>query len=81
MHNKKSRPVLAHHGGKGKAFIIILPLLRGAVKLAATAAGVYMAAAIAALNWAALLAGTLALNAALGMYFRLEGIHHESAVR
>lgn len=72
MHNKKSRPVLQHQGGKGKTFIIILPLLRGAVKLAATAAVVYIAAAIAALNWPALLAGTLALNAALGTYFRLE---------
>lgn len=73
MSNKKSRPVLAHQGGKGKTFIIILPLLRWAVKMASTAAGVYMVAALAALNWAALLAGTLALNAALGMYFRLEG--------
>ena len=24
MHNKKSRPVLAHHGGKGKTFTKIL---------------------------------------------------------
>lgn len=72
MHNKKSRPVLAHQGGKGKTFIIILPLLREAVKLAATAAGIYMAVALAALNWGALLAGVLALNAALGMHFRLE---------
>lgn len=79
MHNKKSRPVLQHHGGKGKTFTIILPLLRGAVKLAATAAGVYMAAAIAALNWSALLAGALALNAALGMYFRLEGMQLDTA--
>ena len=73
--------MLEHHGGKGKTFTVILPLFRGAVKLAATAAGVYMAAALAALNWPALLAGALALNAALGMYFRLEGIHHESALR
>ena len=79
MHNKKSRPVLAHHGGKGKTFTIILPLLRGAVKLAATAAGIYMAAALAALNWAALLAGMLALNAALGLYFRLEGWSFDAA--
>lgn len=77
MHNKKSRPVLVHHGGKGKTFTIILPLLRQAVKLAATAAGVYMAAALAALNWPALLAGTLALNAALGMYFSIGGIENE----
>lgn len=79
MHNKKSRPVLAHHGGKGKTFTIILPLLRGAVKLAATAVGIYMAAALAALNLPALLAGALALNAALGMYFRLEGMQLDAA--
>lgn len=34
MQTKKSRPVLQHHGGKGKTFAIILPLLREAVKLA-----------------------------------------------
>lgn len=78
MHSKKSRPVLAHHDGKGKTFTVILPLLRGAVKLAATAAGVYMAAALAALNWAALLAGTLALNAALGAYFNLGETTYEN---
>lgn len=78
MENKKSRPVLAHHGGKGKTSIIILPLLREAVKLAATAAGIYMAAAIAALNWPALLTGTLALNAALGIYFNLGGTTYEN---
>lgn len=77
MHNKKSRPVLAHHGGKGKTFTIILPLLRGAVKLAATAAGIYMAAAIAALNWPALVAAILIENALLGIYFNLGGIKHE----
>lgn len=81
MHNKKSRPVLQHQGGKGKTFTIILPLLRGAVKLAATAAGVYMAAAIAALNWAALLAGALALNAALGIYFNFGGTTYEDVQR
>ena len=77
MENKKSRPVLAHRGGKGKTFTIILPLFRGAVKLAATAAGIYMAAAIAALNWVALLVGTLVLNALLGIYFKIGGIGHE----
>lgn len=79
MQTKKSRPVLAHQGGRKKNTIIILPLLRGAVKLAATAAGVYMAVALAALNWATLLAGTLVLNAALGMYFRLEGMQLDAA--
>lgn len=78
METKKSRPVLQHQGGKGKTFTIILPLLCGAVKLAATAAGVYMAAAIAALNWAALLAGILALNATLGIYFNFGGMAYEN---
>lgn len=77
MHNKKSRQVLEHHGGKGKTFTIILPLLRWAVKLAATAAGVYMAAALAALNWAALVAAILIENALLGIYFKIGGIEHE----
>ena len=81
MHNKKSRPVLAHHGGKGKTFTVILPLLRGAVKLAATTAGIYMVAALAALNWPALLAGTLALNAALGIYFNFGGMAYEDVQR
>ena len=77
MENKKSRPVLAHQDGKGKILIIILPLLRGAVKLAATAAGIYMAAAIAALNWVALVAAILAENALLGIYFKIGGIEYE----
>ena len=77
MQTKKSRPVLAHHGGKGKTFTIILPLLRWAVKLAATAVGVYMAAAIAALNIPAFLVGMLLLNALLGIYFKIVGIEHE----
>lgn len=81
MHNKKSRPVLAHHGGKGKTFTIILPLLREVVKLAATAAGVYMVVATAALNWSALLVGTLALNAALGIYFNFGGTTYEDVQR
>lgn len=77
MNNKKSRPVLAHHGGKGKTINIILPLLRGAVKLSATAAGVYMAAALAALNWPALVAAILTENALLEIYFKIGGIEHE----
>lgn len=77
MHNKKSRPVLEHQGGKGKTFTVILPLLRKAVKLAATAAGVYMAAALAALNWPALVAAILIENALLGIYFKIGGIEHE----
>lgn len=72
MHNKKSRPVLQHQGGKGKTFTVILPLLRGAVKLVATAAGVYMAAALAVLNVPALVAAILIENALIGAYFKLE---------
>lgn len=77
MHNKKSRPVLEHQGGKGKTFIIILPLLRGPVKLAATAAGVYILAALAVLNVPALVAAILIENALLGIYFKIGGIEHE----
>ena len=72
MHNKKSRPVLAHHGGKGKTFTVILPLLRGAVKLAATTAGIYILAALAVLNVPALVAAILIENALIGAYFKLE---------
>lgn len=72
MHNKKSRPVLAHHGGKGKTFIIILPLLRGAVKTAAVTLGIYILAAVAALNVPALVGGVLVLNALLGVWFALD---------
>lgn len=79
MENKKSRPVLAHHGGKGKTFAIILTLLRGAVKLAAVTLLVYMTAAAAALNITAFLVGMLLLNALLGLYFRLEGCSFDAA--
>ena len=72
MHNKKSRPVLAHHGGKGKTFTIILPLLRWAVKLVAVTLLVYMTAAAAALNIPALVAAILVENALIGAYFQLE---------
>lgn len=77
MENKKSRPVLTHQGGKGKTFAIILPLLRGAVKLAAVTLLVYMTAAAAAMNIPAFLAGMLLLNALLGIYFKIGGIGHE----
>lgn len=77
METKKSRPVLAHHDGKGKPFTIILPLFRGAVKLAAVTLLVYMTAAAAALNIPALLVGMLLLNALLGIYFKIGGIEHE----
>lgn len=77
MHNKKSRPVLAQHGGKGKTFTIILPLLRGAVKAACVALGVYILAALAVLNVPSLVAAILIENALLGIYFKIGGIEHE----
>lgn len=77
MHNKKSRPVLAHHGGKGKTIIIILPLLRQAVKTAGVTLGVYILAALAVLNVPALVAAILIENALLGIYFKIGGIEHE----
>ena len=81
MHNKKSRPVLTHQGGKGKTFTIILPLFRGAVKLAAVTLLVYMTAAAAALNIPAFLVGMLLLNALLGIYFKIGGMTHEDVQR
>ena len=55
--------------GKGSA---LAWLLRKAVELACTALGVYLLAALAALNIPAVLAGMLALNALLGLWFALE---------
>ena len=81
MENKKSRPVLAHQDGKGKILIIILPILRGAVKLAAVTLLVYMTAAAAALNVPAFLVGVLVLNALLGIYFKIGGMTHEDVQR
>ena len=77
MRTKKSRPVLAHQGGKGKTFAIILPLLSWVVKMVATAAGVYILAALAVLNVPALVAAILIENALLGIYFKIGGIEHE----
>ena len=47
-------------------------LLRKAVELACTALGVYLLAALAALNVPALICAVLALNALLGLWFALE---------
>lgn len=77
MHNKKSRPVMQHQGGKGKTFTIILPLLRQAVKTAGVTLGVYILAALAVLNVPALVAAILIENALLGIYFKIGGIEHE----
>lgn len=72
MHNKKSRPVLQHHGGKEKTFAIILPLLFGAVKAAAVLSGVVAFTAAGCLNVPALFGSILVLNALIGVYYKLE---------
>ena len=75
--NKKSRPVLAHRDGQKtehwKLLAYIVPLLRAAVKTAAVTLGLYILAAVAALNVPALVGGVLALNALLGLWFVLDG--------
>ena len=81
MTNKKSRPVQAHHGGNGKTINIILPLLRGAVKAACVALGVYILAALAVLNGPSLVAAILIENALLGIYFKIGGMTHEDVQR
>lgn len=74
---KTAAPVLAHRDGQKteltQKLISILPLLRAAVKTAAVTLGIYIAAAVAALNLPALLIGVLALNALLGLWFALDG--------
>lgn len=74
--NKMTAPVLAHRDGQRneptQKLTIILPLLRAAVKMAATALAVYLLAAAAALNILAVLAAILAENWLLGLYFRLQ---------
>ena len=70
--------VLAHRNGQNKELTkkltFILPLLRAAVKCACVTLGIYIAAAVAALNLPALLIGVLALNALLGVWFALEEV-------
>ena len=69
--------VLAHRDGQEKELTkkltIIVPLLRAAVKMAAVTLGLYILAAVAALNVPALVGGVLALNALLGAWFALDG--------
>ena len=69
--------VLAHRDGRNKEhwklLAYIVPLLRAAVKMAAVTLGLYILAAVAALNLPALLIGVLALNALLGAWFVLDG--------
>lgn len=75
--NKMTAPVLAHRNGQKRAIAkkhnLIVSLLRGAVKMAATALAVYLLAAIAALNLLATMAAILLENWLLELYFRLEG--------
>lgn len=74
--NKMTAPVLAHRDGQKtehwKLLTPILPLLRAAVKTAAVTLGIYILAAVAALNVPALVGGVLALNALLGAWFALD---------
>ena len=74
---KMTAPVLAHRNGQKRAIAkkhnLIVSLLRSAVKMAATALGIYILAAIAALNLLATLTAILLENWMLGLYFRLEG--------
>ncbi|HIZ47604.1 MAG TPA: hypothetical protein H9810_02645 [Candidatus Gemmiger excrementavium] len=74
--NKTAAPVLAHRNGQKRAIVKkhnpIVPYLRAAVKTACVALGIYIAAAVAALNLPALLVGVLVLNALLGVWFALD---------
>ena len=74
--NKMTAPVLAHRNGQKtehwKLLTSIVPLLRAAVNTAAVTLGIYLLAAVAALNLPALLIGVLALNALLGAWFALD---------
>lgn len=73
---KMTAPVLAHRDGQKtehwKLLTSIVPLLRAAVKFAATMLAVYLIAAVAALNLLACLAAVLAENALLGLYCRMD---------
>lgn len=70
--------VLAHRDGQKtehwKLLIPILPLLRAAVKMAAVTLGIYILAAVAALDLPAVLLAVLLENALLGAYFALEEV-------
>lgn len=74
---KMTVPVLAHRNGRKrehtKKLDFIVPYLRDGVKTACVTLGIYIAAAVAALNLPALLLGMLLLNALLGLWFVLDG--------
>ena len=69
--------VLAHRDGRNKELTkkltIILPLLRAAVEMAAVTLGLYILAAVAALDLPAVLLAVLLENALLGAWFALDG--------
>lgn len=73
--NKMTAPVLAHRDGQNNELSQklkpILPLLRAAVKMAAVTLGLYILAAVAALDLPAVLLAVLIENALLGAYFAL----------
>ena len=70
--------VLAHRDGRNKEhwklLAYIVPLLRAAVKTAAVTLGIYILAAVAAINVSGLIGGVLVLNALLGAWFALEEV-------
>ena len=74
---KMTAPVLAHRNGQKneptQKLNSIVPYLRSAVKTACVTLGIFIAAAVAALNIPALLFGVLVLNALLGAWFALDG--------
>ena len=73
---KMTAPVLAHRNGQKtehwKLLTSIVPLLRAAVNTAAVTLGIYLLAAVTALNIPALVGGVLVLNALLGIWFALD---------
>ena len=74
--NKTAAPVLAHRNGQKRELTqklnLIVPYLRDVVKAACVTLGIYIAAAVAALNLPALLGGVLVLNILLGLWFTLD---------
>lgn len=73
---KMTAPVLAHRDGQKQKLTKkpnpIVPYLRAAVKTACVTLGIYILAAVAALNLLACLAAVLAENALLGLYCRMD---------
>ena len=77
MHQTKTAaPVLAHRDGQKneptQKLNSIVPYLRSAVKTACVTLGIYILAAVAALNIPALVGGVLVLNALLGIWFGMD---------